>query len=173
MRGWRFAVAAALFAAPAAAAVTSSSDAGFEVSSSVTVHADSVSAWQALGQPQLWWDGKHSWSGSSANLSLDPHVGGCFCETMPDRGRIEHARVIAILPGKLLRLSGALGPLQEHAAVGTLSFALKPAAGGTTISITYAVAGYMPGGIKALAPAVDAVIADQLAHLAAKLGGAR
>ena len=160
-----------LLAAPAAAAVTSASDMGFEVSSSVSVHADGVSAWQALGQPQLWWSGKHTWSGSSANLSLDPHVGGCFCEAMPDRGRVEHARVIAILPGKLLRLTGAFGPLQEHATVGTLSLTMKPAPGGTTISFTYAVAGYMPGGVRAIAPAVDAMIADELAHLAAKLGG--
>ena len=165
--------AAALFSAPAAAAITSSSDVGFEVSSSVTVRTDAVTAWQALGQPQLWWDAKHTWSGSAANLSLDPHVGGCFCEAMPERGRIEHGRVIAILPGKLLRLSGALGPFQEHAVAGTLSLAMLPAPGGTTISFTYAVAGYMPGGMKAIAPAVDAVIAGQLAHLAAKLGASR
>ena len=165
--------AAALLASPAGAAVVSSSDVGFEQSSTVIVAADAARAWAMLTAPARWWDGAHSWSGSAANLSLDARVGGCFCETMPDGGRIEHARVIAVLPNRLLRLTGALGPMQEHGITGVLSFTLKPAPGGTAITMGYAAAGYFPSGMKALAPVVDAVNSGQLARLAAALAPKR
>lgn len=37
--------------------------------------------------------------------------------------------------------------------------------GGTQFEWTYAVGGYMPGGLAAIAPAVDAVLGDQLNRL--------
>jgi len=35
----------------------------------------------------------------------------------------------------------------------------------TTITLTYAVGGYSPGGLQTLAPAVDAVLGAQVARL--------
>ena len=46
------------------------------------------------------------------NLSIDARPGGCFCEKLPNGGGVEHARVVYVAPREVLRLSGALGPLQ-------------------------------------------------------------
>ena len=42
---------------------------------------------------------------------------------------------------------------------------LTESAGGTQVEWTYTVGGYMPGGLAAIAPAVDAVLAGQLQRL--------
>ena len=71
-------------------------------------------------------------------------------------------------PGKLLRLSGGLGPLQDLAVNGVMSWKLTEAAGKTTIEVTYKVGGYMPGGagVGALAGPVDSVVTTQVKRLA-------
>ena len=43
--------------------------------------------------------------------------------------------------------------------------ALAPVEGGTKLTATYAVAGYLPGGMNTLASPVDAVIAEQFTRL--------
>ncbi len=59
--------------------------------------------------------------------SMDGQATGCFCERFPDRqGSVEHARILYIQPPQMIRLSGALGPLQAEAVVGTLTFKLAP-----------------------------------------------
>ena len=58
-----------------------------------------------------WWDSNHTYSGSSANLSLDPRPGGCFCEQI-EGGGVQHMEVSQVWPGKTLVLLGGLGPLQ-------------------------------------------------------------
>ena len=69
-------------------------------------------------------------------------------------------------PGKLLRLTGGLGPLQELAVSGMMTWAFTQQAGNkTTITFTYAVGGYAPGGLAALAPFVDMVLGTQVARL--------
>ncbi len=67
--------------------------------------------------------------------------------------------------GKLLRLTGGLGPLQELAVSGTMTWASMQTGNKTTITLTYAVGGYAPGGLQALAPAVDAVLGAQVTRL--------
>jgi hypothetical protein len=64
----------------------------------------------------------------------------------------------------MLRLQGALGPLQAEAVAGTFSWSLKAVPGGTEITQTYAVAGSIRGGAEKLAPLVDQVLAAQLAR---------
>src|SRR3546814_10432451 len=80
--------------------------------------------YRLLSQPGRWWNGAHSYSGSAANLRLEPVAGGCFCEALPGEegrvGSVEHARVIHAAPDRQLRLSGALGPLPAEAGTGTL-----------------------------------------------------
>jgi uncharacterized protein YndB with AHSA1/START domain len=119
-----------------------------------------------------WWDPKHTWSGSAKNLKLEPRAGGCFCEKLPDGGSVQHARVIFAQPGKLLRLEGALGPLQEMAVTGVLSFSLAPDGPGTRIRMTYRVAGVLTMDSAKLAPLVDQVMGIQLERLRAFAGGA-
>ncbi len=160
-------------ASPVAAEVKSSSPAGFEVQSKVTVAASPARAYAALARIDDWWNPEHTYSGKAANLSLDPRAGGCFCEKLDGGGTIEHLRVVYAQPGQILRLQGGLGPLQAQAATGTLTWALKPVSNGVEIRQTYAVGGYIPGGADKLAPIVDKVLAEQLRRLQQKLDAPR
>jgi hypothetical protein len=71
--------------------------------------------------------------------------------------------VIYARPGQQLRIAGALGPLQGEAVVGTLTWSLKAAGGGTEITQRYVVGGYVAGGADKYAGPVDQVLAQQLA----------
>jgi hypothetical protein len=159
----------AAMAAPAPAAVTSSSDWGFATESSAEIAAGADIVYALLAQPGRWWEGSHSYSGDAANMTIDSRAGGCFCETIPAKagpaGTVEHARVIQAMPGQRLRLSGALGPLQAEGVVGTLDFAITPARKGVKVVMTYVVGGYIRGGPRRIAPLVDQVLATQLAGL--------
>ncbi|HEY1145121.1 MAG TPA: SRPBCC family protein [Allosphingosinicella sp.] len=160
----------AVAASPAMAEVKSATLAGFEVEAKVVVPAAPAEAYAALARIGAWWSSAHTYSGDAANMTLDPKVGGCFCETIPKgNGAIEHGRVIYAQPGETLRLQGGLGPLQAEAALGVLTWALKPAEDGTEITQTYIVGGYMRSGGAALAPIVDRVLAEQLQGLRAYL----
>jgi hypothetical protein len=165
---------ASLAAAPAAAEVKSATEAGFAVESTAIVAATPAQAYAMLGRPGEWWTSAHTYSGDARNLSLALRAGGCFCERVPrDGGTIEHARVVYARPGETLRLHGALGPLQQEAAVGTLTIALKAVPGGTQITQTYVVGGYVRGGADKLAAAVDGVMAEQLTGLQRRLAKGR
>jgi hypothetical protein len=71
----------------------------------------------------------------------------------------------------MLRLAGGLGPLQELAVSGVMTWALAATPGGTRIEMTYAVGGYAPGvgRLQQLAPLVDAVLGAQVQRLKAAL----
>lgn len=161
--------AGAAMAVPAHAAVTSTSDQGFATQDSVEIAAGADGVYALLGQPGHWWSDSHTYSGDSANMTIDPRAGGCFCEHIPAKtgvaGSIEHARVIYAVPGRQLRLSGALGPLQSEGVVGTLDFTITPAGKGVRIVMTYVVGGYLRAGAAKIAPLVDGVLAEQLAGL--------
>ncbi|MGE0284516.1 MAG: hypothetical protein AB7P20_28435 [Rhizobiaceae bacterium] len=176
------AVLVLLTGAPVAASVVESNERGFTVASSVLVKSDPQASWRELVTPSAWWSSAHTWSGSAANLSLDPGAGGCFCEKWDSRkpdngpavraGSAEHMRVIYAEPGSTLRMAGALGPLQTEALRGTLTVHIKPAQGGSLISWEYVVGGYMRFKPEAIAPAVDKVLSEQFAALATRLGPA-
>ena len=87
-------------------------------------------------------------------------------------GSVQHARILFAKPNEMLRLSGALGPLQGEAVTGTLTIQIKPMDGGSLIRFDYVVGGYMRVKVADIAPAVDGVIGQQLAGLAKALGGA-
>jgi hypothetical protein len=69
-------------------------------------------------QPATWWDSRHTWSGSAANLSLAAASGGCFCERLPNGGSVLHMSTVNAVPNQKLVLFGALGPLQTSGAAG-------------------------------------------------------
>jgi hypothetical protein len=177
------AAAAVLVSAPAHAEVTAQADNGFVVQHSVTVSTDPDATFAMLRTPAKWWDKEHTWTGSADNLYMDSQAGGCFCELIPNeattesgapqrtlRGSVQHMQILYTDPGKLLRLSGALGPLQGEAVTGALSFTLKPVKGGTRITMEYVVGGYMRMKTGEIAPAVDAVMVAQLSRLGMALG---
>ncbi|MDF2386740.1 SRPBCC family protein [Nostoc ellipsosporum NOK] len=164
----RLSIVLALAAAmPAAAEVTASTETSFTVVEKAAIAAPPAKVWAALVTPSAWWSGEHSWSGSAANLSLDPRPGGCWCEKLPDGGGVEHMRVIFVRPGKMLRLSGGLGPLQSFPASAVMTVTLDPAPDGksTGVTVEYAVAG--APGLGRIAAPVDGVLAAQVAGLKA------
>lgn len=165
--------AAALAASPAAAEVKSATPDGFEVESRVTVPASPAEAYAALGRIGEWWNPAHTYSGKATNLRLDLKAGGCFCETTEGGGTIEHLRVVYAQPGIMLRLQGGLGPLQAEGVAGTLTWTLKPVAGGTEIVQSYVVGGYVRGGAEKLASPVDQVMREQLERYRSRLAGGR
>ena len=155
------------FAAIAHAEVRDVHDNSFVVESTATTKASPAMTYAALAKVSAWWNPEHSWSGAAKNLSLQLRAGGCFCEKLAGGGSVQHGRVLVAQPGKLLRIDGALGPFQEMAVTGILTFKLIPADSGTRITLTYAVAGAIAMDTKKLAPGVDLVLSDQLARLAA------
>lgn len=165
------AVAMLAISGAASAEVKSATDSGFAIGHAVTVTATPAAAYDAITRPARWWNKDHSWSGDAANMTIDARAGGCFCEALPaEKGNAEHARVIFARPGKMLRLSGALGPLQGEAVTGTLTFTLSPAGAGTKITVDYVVGGYIRSGLRNFAGPVDGVIGGQTRRLAALLG---
>lgn len=160
-----------------AAGVVASSDTTFVTRSEVVVPTRPTAVWRDLVDPARWWDPEHTWSGKAANLSLDPRAGGCFCELLGTgepggpHGSVEHLHVVQVLSGRLLRMTGGLGPLQSEPVGAVLSIALATAGEGTRVSFEYKVSGLatIKGG--EIASAVDGVLAAQLARLAAMSGG--
>ena len=153
----------AIAGSPAVAQVTSN---GFLVSHEVSVTATSTRVYDALvGQVGLWWHPEHTFSGDSKNLSIDARPGGCFCEKLRDGGGLEHLRVIYVAPGEIVRMSGALGPLQASGVSGSLTWRLTTVPRGTTVGLSYSVGGFIEGGFEKIAPAVEAVLGEQLRRL--------
>jgi Polyketide cyclase / dehydrase and lipid transport len=138
---------------------------GFEVRETVHVSAAADKAFALLLQPARWWDSDHTFSGAAANLTLEPRAGGCWCESLPDGGSVEHLRVVYVAPGRALRLRGALGPLQPLGVEGALSMTVSPAARGADITFAYAVGGFTKDGLAALAALVDRVLGEQAGRL--------
>jgi len=161
----RLLLAAAQLAIGVSPAVAQVGPNGFRVVHEVVISASSPRVYDALvGEVGRWWNPQHTFSGDSKNLSLDARPGGCFCERLPGGG-VEHLRVIHVAPGEMLRLSGALGPLQASGVAGSLTWKLTGAAGGTTVQLSYVVGGYLDGGFEPIAPAVGSVLLEQLRRL--------
>jgi uncharacterized protein YndB with AHSA1/START domain len=139
---------------------------GFLVKFEVNVNAPAAKVYDALvGQIGSWWDPQHTYSGDAKNLSIDARPGGCFCEKLPNGGGIEHARVIYVAPREILRLSGALGPLQASGVAGTLTWKLTSGTDNTQLQLSYSVGGFIDGGFEKIAPLVEGVLRVQLDRL--------
>lgn len=166
----------AAISSPAFAEVKAASDAGFNSVHIATVNATPEEIWKRLLTPKDYWSKAHSWSGSSAGFYIDAQANGCFCEMFQEAdkngqlktvGSVEHMRVIFAYPGKVLRMQGALGPLQSEAVIGTLTVAMEPAKDNsvTRVSFSYVVGGYMRYKVSEIAPAVDKVLGEQFKNM--------
>lgn len=165
---------ASCVAAPVAAEIIESENGGFAITHTAVVASDRAMVWQELIHPERWWS--HTWSDNSANLRLESVAGGCFCETIPGSdewpaGSVEHMRVVMVMPGQILRMSGSLGPLQSEALAGTLTVTLADTNAGTRIEWDYVTGGQSRLDLQGIAPIVDNVQAEFLAALVARLGG--
>ncbi|MEJ1965746.1 MAG: ATPase [Gammaproteobacteria bacterium] len=160
---------ACLVSRPAPADVLSSSPSGFIVRIEVPVAATPTDVYSRFFEVGKWWSGEHTYSGKASNLTLRNEPGGCFCEALPGGGFVRHASLEYSASGKAVRLTGALGPLQELGAHGLLSFNFTPdkanpgTGAGTRLIVTYVISGYQPDkGFAPLAEPVNGVLREQV-----------
>ena len=166
MRRFVMVLTCVMLASAVRADVIDSTPNGFTTRAATEISAVPRAVYLALTtQVGGWWDPEHTWSGDPANMSIEARAGGCFCEKLSNGGSVQHMTVILAEPGKTLRMRGALGPLQEQAVVGTITWALTEAGGRTRVEMTYVVGGYMRGGFEPVAKLVDGVLATQVQRL--------
>jgi hypothetical protein len=156
-----------LIAAHAALSETSAvSPTGFLVTHRHEVHASPQQIFEAIGRIGEWWNDIHTYSGHATNLSLDLVGGGCFCEKW-DGNSVQHAQVIQVRRGALVRMQGGLGPLQPLPINAILTFAMATVSDKTQLTVTYAVAGNADAALDKLAGPVDSVIGEATDRLVA------
>jgi len=153
-------------ASPAGAAVKSSSPSGFVIVETASVKAPPARAYASLREVGHWWDSAHSFSHSALNLRLELRPGGCWCETLPGGGGVQHMQVVFVDPGKTVILHGTLGPLIDQGLSGAMTFSFAPDDKGTEIKVEYAVGGYFSDTKMNWAAAVDGVLGAQLQRMA-------
>ncbi|MGV6826448.1 MAG: ATPase [bacterium] len=158
-----------VFAPGGHAAVSSQNDHGFVSDHFHEISASPEQVFNQLLKINEWWDPRHSLTGKADNLVLDVDGQRCFCEKLPG-GFVEHLRVIQIDKNRLLRLSGGLGPLQQEAVSGTLSWIMQETPSGTRLTVSYRVSGYVPDGLSGWAAPVDRVIGEQVQRLIEAIG---
>lgn len=165
-------LAIALAPVDAAAEVVASSPSGFAVRNSVVIKAVPERVYEALVKDVgSWWNSSHTFFGSAKNLSIEDRPGGCFCERTPDGRSVKHLEVVLVHPGRSLSLRGGLGPMLNMGVQGAFAFTLTAGEGGTNVELRTNVGGFSPDGLQGLAPAVDRVLAEQLARLKTHIEG--
>lgn len=145
----------------AAAEIADSGVTGFIFKTTLNIQAPPETVYKQFLAIGNWWDSSHTYSGDAHNLSIEEKAMGCFCEVLPSGGAVRHMEVLLLIPRKMIVMSGGLGPLQSLAATGTMKIALSSAANGTTVDVTYSVAGYLPAGMNTFASPVNEVLMGQ------------
>ena len=151
-----------LMASPAAAELVSADARGFELSTSVNLVVPVPQAYAAFGRVGAWWNDDHTYSGKGANMRLALQPGGCFCETIPKGGGVEHMRVAVVQPNERIVMTGGLGPLLYQAANGVMEVKFERVAGGSKVTMVYRAAGFAKADAQKMAPLVDAVLGEQM-----------
>jgi hypothetical protein len=157
------AMAMAGLALPAHADVKSAAADGMILQFKGEVALSRDDAWSRLLNPSAWWNGGHTYSGDSKNLSVDAVAGGCWCELW-EGGEVEHGRVIYLKRDEAVRYNAPLGPLQGLGVNSVVTFSLADgsAAGRTAITVDMVVVGSSLSGLDKLAPVVNQVLAEQV-----------
>ncbi|MGI9234424.1 MAG: SRPBCC domain-containing protein [Woeseiaceae bacterium] len=152
----------------ATADVVNAEESGFKVVNKVFVDASREDAWRAaILEVDKWWSSDHTVSGEASRLRIDAKPQGCFCEDLGKSAGVVHMAVTMVFPPNVLRLTGGLGPLGLMGVEGNMTWEFDDVAGDTQITFTYAVGGFRPDGLGAMAEPVDNVIDDALKRLQA------
>ena len=141
---------------------------GFELRSSVETTLRPDAAFRRFLAVAKWWSDDHTYSGQARRLRIDARPGGCWCESLPGGGGVQHMTVAYVDAPRALRFLGGLGPLQELAVQGAMTVTFKQQGSGTRVTLVYRVAGQRAGGFAELAPVVDSVLRTQLGRYAAQ-----
>ncbi|GAB4408040.1 MAG: SRPBCC family protein [Bacteroidia bacterium] len=159
-------ILACLLPAGLRAGVIDSSATGFTILHEASIDARATDVYRAITRDWGgWWDSNHSFSGDAANFRMDTRPGGGLYERLPDGGFVEHLHLVHLVPNRLIRLQGGLGPLTELGLHGVLSFDIQTTETGCTLRLTYIVHGYLPGGVQSIASPVDGVLSLQVRRL--------
>ena len=163
---WVMALAALLGSLQATAAIKDQAADGFTIEHSQWVPVDQATAWKAfVHDVGKWWPADHTWWGDASKLSISEQVGGCFCE-LNGAQQARHMGVAFVDPGKLMRMTGGLGPLQGMGLDGVMEWRFVAENDGTRITLWYRAGGYTPDDLTSFVPVVDKVQGQQLAGLA-------
>ena len=120
--------------------------------------------WARLIEPSEWWSDSHTYSGSAANLTLDPQAGGLWREDWSG-GSVAHGRVLYARPPAVLRLEAPFGPLQEKSIDAVWTISVELAEGGSQVTFEFVANGSSYSQLDALAPAVQMVKSQALQAL--------
>ena len=155
-----------IFSTATLATVVDSDINGFTITHESSISADRMAVYKAaIENIGAWWSSDHTVSGNSANLYFDARLQGCFCETLGQGAGLVHMTVTFVNPGVLLRLTGGLGPLGLMGVSGNMTWEFDDSEEGTTVTLNYAVGGYMSGGLDSIASAVDGVLIEAMTRL--------
>ena len=156
----------ALLALPARGEVLDAAANGFTVQHSTLIAASRSEVYgAAVDKISQWWSSDHTMSGIADNLYITPKPLGCFCERLGQHGGVVHMTVTFVNPGVILRFTGGLGPLGLMGVNGNMTWEFAEHEDGTQVTVSYAVGGYMDGGLDAIAAAVDGVLIEQFTRL--------
>lgn len=145
------------------AEVVSTGPQGFRLRTSQQLAAPPETVFKAIGDIGHWWSDAHTYSGKAANMTMPLVPNACFCESLPSGG-VRHGVVTLVIPDRQVRVSAALGPLQDEGVSAALFFNLVPKDGGTALSVTYNVGGARAEMVAA-APVIDGVISEAARRL--------
>jgi hypothetical protein len=154
----------ALIGVQARAAVVDAAPDRFSLAVSFETQASPDAAFSALTDISLWWAPDQTSSGHAIAMSLDTTPGGCLCEAWPD-GLTKHAEVVQVRFGTMIRLVGAMGPLQELGVSEVQDLTVEPSSAGARVKWTASVKGVPSDRLQMIAPVVDALIVDQMGRL--------
>ena len=150
----------------ASADVVSSAPDHFTLKLEAETELSTDEVWARLIEPKTWWLPDHTYSGDSANLSIDPVAGGLWREDW-EGGSVWHGSVLRAEPGKVLVLNAPFGPLQGMAVTSVWTISLDAQeTGGTKITFDHVTNGSSASSLDAVAPAVDFVKSEALESLA-------
>lgn len=161
-----FTLIGVLVAPAVPAEVVDAAAGGFNTRHTIEIAAPRADVWFALiDDIGRWWSDDHTLSGDAGRLSIDATPQGCFCETLGPRAGVVHMTVTFVNPAVMLRLSGGLGPLGLMGTAGNMTWEFDDSETGTTLTLRYAVGGYLPQGLDQVAGAVDGVLVEQMQSL--------
>ena len=144
------------------AEIKASAKDGFHISVTKQVDLGRNQAFKTfVSELSKWWDSSHTYSGDSKNVALDLKQ-KCMIERLPEGGFVRHMEIVFYQPGKMLRLTGGLGPLQGMGVDGALNVSFSETDGSATVRLNYLVNAASFQNLEQVAKPVDRVLTEQM-----------
>lgn len=157
-----------LLAPTSYAEIADAAPGGFTVRLELEIEANREALYDAaVGRISEWWSSDHTFSGDAANMYIEQKLGGCFCETFGEDGGVIHMLVTFLNRGRMIRLTGGLGPLGLMGVSGNMTWEFNEIDSGTQWVVTYTIGGYSAAGLDKIAGPVDQTLAEQMQRLKA------